>query len=196
MPNRPSKEETEIINDSMKELDLGRIYRYHDKEVDLAIVGLKTDVKKITPTTLLLDKPKEWPQGFLVSTSLLVKSLNNREYPKGTRHVSVFESLKEEESYLVKYYKIQQKDFTYGEYPKSFIHENGMNTLTALPLPGDSGASFIISHDSKPKVAGLCQGVEVDEFKHSSTATIRSLITPLYPYKSWINEVMEKESSN
>ena len=61
-----------------------------------------------------------------------------------------------------------------------------------IPQPSDSGAGFIVKKGTDYYVAGIHKGRAIFTNDANGKQEVKTLIVPLYPYKSWIEEICRK----
>jgi hypothetical protein len=182
-------------------LDLSNIFFHPDETVDLAIVRLQRNLK-VKPLPLLLDQPKKWSTGFLVSYAPTYTSPASTEvFARDRRHISIFDvqestvELKTQKGIetmpaLLKYWDLEGN--IEDPLNRRFVPKDDMHRLTAFTQISDSGAGFVAKCENGYQVAGVHLGRFVLYDELDMQTKISTNIIPFYPYKSWIKKIMKK----
>jgi hypothetical protein len=178
-------------------LDLNNIYLPPDETTDLAIVQLTRPLNDITCLPLLLDKPqRNWSNGYFVSYAP-VYSLTNPHtmLAQNKRHIAILDIEEDNfnfsEPYLISKWLLKGNPL--DPLNRQFIPEKEKHRLKAFTQESDSGATFVIRLNQKDYVAGIHRGRMVSE---ESLGEVATLITPLYPHKKWITEILASVNKN
>ena len=179
------------------QLDLNNIYLHPDEEIDLAIVQLSRPLNTITCLPLLLDKPKsKWSNGYFVSYAPVYSLARpNTMLSQNKRHIAIMDIAEDNSSFSEPYLisKWQLEGDLFNPLNRKFIPQEGMHKLKAFTQESDSGAAFIIKSKEQYYVAGIHRGRMVAE---ESLGEVATLITPLYPHKEWITEILASMNNN
>lgn len=191
MDRETSVERRKYLRTVSCQLDLNHVYLPPDEMTDLAIVRLTRPLNDVTCLPLLLDKPeRNWSNGYFVSYAP-VYSLTNPHtmLAQNKRHIAILD-IEEDNSNFSETYLISKwllKGNPLDPLNRQFIPEKEKHRLKAFTQESDSGAAFVIRLKQKDYVAGIHRGRMVSE---ESLGEVATLITPLYPHKKWITEIL------
>ncbi len=197
MDRETSAERRGYLQQFSCQLDLDHIYLPADEAIDLAIVRLTRPLHTITCLSLLLDKPKrDWSNGYFVSYAPVYSLTNpNTILSQNKRHIAIMDIAEDNSSFSEPYLisKWQLEGDLFNPLNRKFIPQEGMHKLKAFTQESDSGAAFIVKSKEQYYVAGIHRGRMV---AGESLGEVATLITPLYPHKEWITEILASVNNN
>ncbi len=172
-------------------LDLKKVYYPADETIDLAIVGLKSPINEVKIVPLFLEKPKNWSNGFFVSYSPVYSLSNiNQVLHENKCHIAILDVTEESMSSPILISKWQLEGNPSDSKNRKFIPQKNEHRLKAFTQESDSGSAFIIKKD-KYHVAGIHRGRGVITNEESGEIEVCTLIIPLYPHKTWIENTLK-----
>lgn len=171
-------------------LDLEKVYYPSDETIDLAIVGLKSPLNDVKIISLFLIKPKAWDNGFFVSYApVYALSKIDQILHENKCHIAILDVTEENMPAQILLSKWQLKGDPLDSKNRNFIPQEKAHRLKAFTQESDSGAAFVVKKDDY-HVAGIHRGRGIITNEESGEKEVFTLIIPLYPHKSWIENII------